>query len=78
MLMQVILVKFILYVIEKCKKIHRFISWQNPVKVRKMSSAPTPPPKKKKKKKKTISILYLLQAQLALALTLLDDVIAVL
>ena len=42
------------------EQIHRFISWQNPVKV-----------KKKPKKNQTISIPYLLQAQPALVQQLL-------
>ena len=38
MLMQIILVKLTLYLTEKCqkrKKVHLFISWQNPVEVKK-------------------------------------------
>ena len=66
MLMQIILVNFKLYVIEKCqKKKSLFHSWQNPVIVRKIHP---PPPKKKNL---IISIPYLLQAQLALSLILL-------
>ena len=60
MFMQIILIKLTLYLTEnakKKKKNHRLISWQNPVKIKKI------PPKNL-----TILIPYLLQAQPALVL----------
>ena len=65
--MQIILVKLTLYVTEIAKKqaFHHLFPGKTPLMLQKM------PPPPKKKKKKTISMLYLLQAQPALAILLL-------